>query len=106
MPSRTDTAGHTKAFIYPIIDSVRSDDLWVHSRTRQPPDHDDCPKLEDQLYPGSSKVGVGVGVGVGVFSLFGDHLPKQPRHAESIPGGGGGRVLRVKSHYWMVGRTF
>ena len=29
--------------------------LLVHSQTRQPPDHDDRPKSEDQLYPGSSR---------------------------------------------------
>ena len=32
-------------------------DLSVHSGTLQPPDYDDRPKLEDQLYPGFSKRG-------------------------------------------------
>ena len=47
-----DMAGHTKAFIYPVMDHlgeakcygtrhIRTADLSVHSRTRQPPDHID-----------------------------------------------------------------
>ena len=41
MPSRTDTAGHTKAFIYPVMNqSSRYDQL----------------KSEDQLYPGINNI--------------------------------------------------
>ena len=36
---------------------IRTTDLSVHSQTRQAPAHDDRPKSEDQLYPGSSTVG-------------------------------------------------
>ena len=60
MSSRTGMAGHTKAFIYPVMvhwgKSVlwRKADLSVHSQTCQPPDHEDHPKMEDQLYLGSS----------------------------------------------------
>ena len=39
---------------------IRTADLSVHSRTRQPPDHDDCPKSEDKSYPGSSTGGGGL----------------------------------------------
>ena len=58
MPSRTDTVGHTKAFIYPVMDHggvkmlrQKADSyrhLSVLSRTRQPPDHDDRPNFEDR----------------------------------------------------------
>ena len=67
MPSGTHTAGHTKAFIYPVMDHggggeskgsgtrlIQTADLSVHSWTHQPPDHHDRPKSEDQLYPRSS----------------------------------------------------
>ena len=57
-------AGHTKAFDYPVMDhwgkvkvlqhKIRTTGLSVHSQTRQPLDHADRPKSEDQLYPGSS----------------------------------------------------
>ena len=61
MTSRTDTDGHTKAFLpsYGSPGGVKV--LWQkahsnrrplgphYSRTRQPPDHDDRPKSEDQL---------------------------------------------------------
>ena len=33
---------------------IRTTGLSVHSQTRQPPDHDDRPKSEDQIYPGTS----------------------------------------------------
>ena len=33
---------------------TRTGDLTVHSRTRQPPDHNDLPKSEDEFYPRSS----------------------------------------------------
>ena len=36
---------------------IRTADLSVHSLTREPPDHDDRPKSEDLLYPGSSTGG-------------------------------------------------
>ena len=49
--------------------------LSVHSQIRQPPDHDDCPKSEDQLYPGSSG-GVGGLLPIG----GGGRLRKQPCH--------------------------
>ena len=47
-------------------------DQWVHSRTRQPPDHDNHPKSEDQIYPGSSKGG-------------GDLLPNGGSSAKTAP---------------------
>ena len=70
MPSRTDTAGHTKAFIYPVMDhwgkakvlrhkADSKADLSANSRTCQPPDHDNRPKSEDQLYPGPQGGGGG-----------------------------------------------
>ena len=85
MPSRTDTAGHTKAFDYPVTQTrldiprplitqswttggkskcsgtsqILTADLSVHSLTRQPPDHDDRPTSEGQLYPGCSSRGRG-----------------------------------------------
>ena len=40
-----------------------SGDLSVHSQIRQAPDHQYRPKLDDQLYPGSSKEGGGVHIG-------------------------------------------
>ena len=68
MPSRIDTAVHTKVFIYgpqswttggkskcSCTRQIRTADLTVHSRTRQPPDHDDHPESQYQLYPGSSR---------------------------------------------------
>ena len=71
----TDTAGHTKAFIYQVMDHWGESQMALaHDSNHRPvgsqsnmqaPDHDDCPNLEDQLYPG-------------IFSLLGDHLWKQP----------------------------
>ena len=72
MLSRTGTAGHTKAFIYtrswttggsqsaPAQGMIRTAELSVHSRIRQPPDHDDRPKSEDEIYLGSSTGGGGL----------------------------------------------
>ena len=69
--SRTHTAGHTKIFDYPVMDHWRGSekapargrfDLSVHSRTRQPLDHDDRPESEDQIgpiYPGAFMGGGG-----------------------------------------------
>ena len=52
------------SYIYPVNDHwvlrPKGDskaDLSIHSRTRQPPDHDGRPKSEDQFYPGSSTGG-------------------------------------------------
>ena len=64
MPSRTDTAGHTKAYIYPVMDcwgkvillryKADSKRRPVRPQSNHPDVH---PKLEDQLPAGSSRGG-------------------------------------------------
>ena len=97
----TDTAGHTKAFINAVMGhwgesqsapaqgNRRTADLLVHSRTRQPPDHNDRPKFEDQLYSGSSTGGGSSPYGGG------GRLRKHPRHMEAIPRGPGAKTRDV-----------
>ena len=61
----------------------------VHSRTHQPPDHDDRPKSEDQLYPGSSAGDLTGGL-IATFSWISlkDNcpftLPKKPCSVECL----------------------
>ena len=58
MPILPDTAGHTKTTGGNSKCSgtrqIRTNDLWVKSQPRQPPNQNDCLKSEDQIYPGSS----------------------------------------------------
>ena len=81
LPSHAWDGGESK---YSGTRQNRTADLSVHSRTRQPPDHDDHPKSQDRLYPGSSTGG-------------GDLLPSgggvvcenSPATCRPSPGGGG-----------------
>ena len=84
LPSHTDTAGHTKAFIYPVMDhwggsqSAPAQGRFkpLHRWTRQPPDHDDCPTSEDQLFRVLNR---------GIFSLLGDRLPVGGSSVKTAP---------------------
>ena len=86
MPSRTDTAGHTKAFIYPVMDhwgggprQILTADLSVHSRACQPPDHDNS-KSGGSIIPWGPQRGGG-------FPLGGIVCANSPATCRPPPGG-------------------
>ena len=63
---------------------IRTADLSVHSRTRQPPDHDDCAKSEDRVYPGSSTGGGGDLLPIGAPPRVGHSQGVSPRRRHHL----------------------
>ena len=107
-----DTSGHTKAFNYPVMDhwgkrskcsgtrQSRTANLSVHSRTRQPPDHDDRPKAEGpqigRIHPPSSTGGI--------LPIWGIVCHNSPATGRPSPGG----LLPVfveRTAQWQIKKT-